>query len=227
MTGVLRGVVTDQSGAAIPGAVVTATASSGPQQSAIAGDDGGYIFRGLQPGSYSVQATAPGFALAAPATISIDAGTSALNLQMHIAVAHQEVTVTDTTAPEVSIDPTQSASAQVMRSSDLESLANDADDLLTDLQALAGPSAGLNGGQIFIDGFTAGDGTLPSKDAIREVRINQNPFLAGVRHARHRPHRDSHQARNGSSARRSVFHLWQTAFQFAQSVRRSKRLRSI
>ncbi len=44
------------------------------------------------------------------------------------------------------------------------------------LQALAGPSVGPNGGQIFIDGFTGGN--LPSKDSIREIRINQNPFAA-------------------------------------------------
>ncbi|HZZ15942.1 MAG TPA: hypothetical protein VFE08_08270, partial [Candidatus Sulfotelmatobacter sp.] len=81
-----------------------------------------------------------------------------------------------TTESEVHLDPTQSASAQVMHSEDLGSLADDPDDLLTDLQALAGPSAGLNGGQIFIDGFTGGDGTLPNKDAIREIRVNQNPF---------------------------------------------------
>ena len=174
-TGALRGVVTDQSGAAIPGAVVTAVGPGGQQQSETGGD-GGYLFRGLQPGSWAVQAAAPGFAQAAAVTISIEAGNNALNLQMHIAAEHQEVTVTAETAPEVSLDPTQSASAQVMRSSDLDSLADDADDLLTDLLALAGPSAGLNGGQIFIDGFTAGDGTLPSKDAIREIRINQNPF---------------------------------------------------
>src|SRR5688572_6238498 len=38
------------------------------------------------------------------------------------------------------------------------------------------PSVGPNGGQIFIDGFTGGK--LPSKDSIREIRINQNPFAA-------------------------------------------------
>ena len=46
----------------------------------------------------------------------------------------------------------------------------------TDLQALAGPSAGPNGGQIYIDGFTGGQ--LPPKSSIREIRINQNPFSA-------------------------------------------------
>ena len=42
------------------------------------------------------------------------------------------------------------------------------------MQALAGPSAGPDGGEIFVDGFSGGQ--LPSKDSIREVRINQNPF---------------------------------------------------
>jgi len=176
MTGVLRGVVTDQTGASIPGAVVTAIQADGQKRSATAGDDGSYLLPGLRTGSSTVQVTSPGFVLMAPVTVSITAGNTTLNLQMHVAAERQEITVTDSTAPEVSLDPTQSASAQVMRSADLEALADDPDDLLADLQALAGPAAGPDGGQIFIDGFTAGDGTLPSKDAIREIRINQNPF---------------------------------------------------
>ncbi len=38
----------------------------------------------------------------------------------------------------------------------------------------AGPSAGPNGGSIFVDGFSGGQ--LPPKESIREIRINQNPF---------------------------------------------------
>ena len=45
-----------------------------------------------------------------------------------------------------------------------------------ELTALAGPSAGPNGGQIYVDGFTGGQ--LPPKSSIREIRINQNPFSA-------------------------------------------------
>src|SRR5439155_12437220 len=53
-------------------------------------------------------------------------------------------------------------------------LADNPDDLAADLQALAGPSAGPNGGSIFVDGFSGGQ--LPPKESIREIRINQNPF---------------------------------------------------
>src|SRR5581483_3059205 len=42
------------------------------------------------------------------------------------------------------------------------------------------PSAGPSGGQIYIDGFTGGQ--LPPKSAIREIRINQNPFSAEFDH---------------------------------------------
>ena len=59
---------------------------------------------------------------------------------------------------------------------DLEALPDDPDELQSDLEALAGPSAGPNGGQLYIDGFTAGQ--LPPKSSIREIRINQNPFSA-------------------------------------------------
>src|SRR5208283_3129046 len=66
--------------------------------------------------------------------------------------------------------------AIVISGKELEALPDDPDELLTDLQALAGPSAGPNGGQLYIDGFTAGQ--LPPKESIREIRINRNPFSA-------------------------------------------------
>jgi uncharacterized membrane protein YgcG len=64
----------------------------------------------------------------------------------------------------------------VLSGKDLEALPDDPDELQSDLEALAGPSAGPNGGQLYIDGFTAGQ--LPPKSSIREIRINQNPFSA-------------------------------------------------
>ncbi len=174
--GILRGVVTDQSGAVVPGATIRLIPESGEPRETQSGPNGSYVFTGLPPANYSVQAAATGLGQASPAIVRIASGEATLNLVLHVLVESQQVTVTDTVAPEVTTDPTRSASAQVLREDALESLSDDADDLITDLQMLAGPSAGPSGGQIFIDGFTAGDGTLPNKDSIREVRINQNPF---------------------------------------------------
>src|SRR5207248_10977107 len=83
-------------------------------------------------------------------------------------------TVQSDTGPGLSTDATNNAGALVLRGADLDALSDDPDDLMADLQALAGPSAGPNGGSIFIDGFSGGD--LPAKNSIREIRINQNPF---------------------------------------------------
>jgi hypothetical protein len=174
--GILRGVITDQSGAPIPGTTITAARDEGQPLTTKSRDDGSYVLGGLQPGTYSVEAASPGLAQRDPATVRIATGTSVLNIQMSLTLERQQITVNESISPVVSTDPDQSASAQVMRSDDLDAISDDPDDLMADLLALAGPSAGPNGGQIFIDGFTAGDGALPGKDAIREVRINQNPF---------------------------------------------------
>jgi len=82
--------------------------------------------------------------------------------------------VEDSAGPSVSTEASNNASAVILRGADLDALPDDPDDLAEALQALAGPSAGPNGGSIFIDGFSGGQ--LPPKDSIREIRINQNPF---------------------------------------------------
>ena len=76
----------------------------------------------------------------------------------------------------VNTDSKNNLSATVLKEQDLEALPDDPDELEAGLQALAGASAGPNGGQIYIDGFTGGQ--LPPKESIREIRINQNPFSA-------------------------------------------------
>src|SRR5665213_1814141 len=165
-SGILKGVITDQSGAPIPGTAITATHQGAQPLTTTSKDDGSYTLMGLPPGEYTVEAASPGLAQRNPAVVDISAGTSVLNIQMSLVLERQQITVSETIAPVVSTDPTQTAAAQVMRSDDLDAISDDPDDLITDLMALAGPAAGPNGGQIFIDGFTAGDGTLPSKDAI-------------------------------------------------------------
>ena len=76
----------------------------------------------------------------------------------------------------VDTSPENNANAIIIKGKDLEALSDDPDELQSELQALAGPAAGPNGGQIYIDGFTGGQ--IPPKSSIREIRINQNPFSA-------------------------------------------------
>jgi len=175
-TGSLNGVVTDPSGAIIAKAAVRLINSSGASIDTTTNRDGVYEFKNLAPGTYSLKAVAKGFALFTKEDVQIVAGQlQQINIPLTIQVEEQKVEVTDSSAT-VGVDPTNNAGAIVLKGADLEALSDDPDELLSDLQALAGPSAGPNGGQIYIDGFTGG--TLPPKASIREIRINQNPFSA-------------------------------------------------
>jgi Carboxypeptidase regulatory-like domain len=176
-TGTLRGHITDPTGALIPGAKVTITTTAGTAvTSATADASGAYSVSGLAPGSYLVNATCDGFAPFTSAAIQIAAGQSKrVDIAMSIQVADESVTVTEDT-PQVSTDASGNSNAIVLKGKDLDALSDDPDELSNELTALAGPAAGPNGGQIYIDGFTAGQ--LPPKSAIREIRINQNPFSA-------------------------------------------------
>jgi len=172
-SGALRGQVTDQSGAVVTQADVALTPASGTPLSTKTDAQGMYEFKGLAPGEYTLDIVAPGFTLYENTKVEIAAQPLRLNVPLAIEVQTQKVQVSDT-APTVDVNPESNAGAITISSKELEALPDDPDELLTDLQALAGPSAGPNGGQMYIDGFTAGQ--LPPKSSIREIRINQNPF---------------------------------------------------
>jgi len=175
-TGGLRGQVTDPSGSSVAKAAVLLTTPAGDSLDATSGKDGGYEFKGLTPGVYTVKVVAPGFTLFTAANVEIAAGkTFTLNISLAIEIQKEKVVVSDTST-QVDVNPANNAGAIVLQGKDLEALSDDPDELQSELQALAGPSAGPNGGQIYIDGFTGG--TLPPKASIREIRINQNPFSA-------------------------------------------------
>ena len=173
----IRGHIADQTGALIPGAQVTITTADGKVMGKAVADAAGlYSVAGLAAGNYIVKAIFSGFADFQSQPIAVAAGQiKRVDVAMAIEVAEQSVVVTDET-PTVSVEAGANANALVLKDKDLEALSDDPDELSNELQALAGPSAGPNGGQIYIDGFTGGQ--LPPKSAIREIRINQNPFSA-------------------------------------------------
>src|SRR6266581_1198313 len=173
-TGTLRGIVTDESGAIVPGAKITLTGNAATANRAIAGDDGSYSLSGITPGEYVVEASAPDLTVA-PLKVMIRPGAQILNLQLKVASVAQQVTVEDR-AVTVTPEPANNASATVLAGNDLQALSDNPDDLIAELIAIAGPAAGPGGASVFIDGFS--NGQLSSKESIREIRINQNPFSA-------------------------------------------------
>jgi hypothetical protein len=173
--GSLRGRVTDPSGAVVPQAIVHLVAQpKGPSRVTTASGAGLYQITGLPPGRYTVTATAPSFAPSVTNNVVIAPGlTRTLDIRLTIAPQAQQVQVRARSS-HLQIAPENKASAVEISGKNLDALSNDPDELQNQLTALAGPSVGPGGGEIYIDGFLGGD--LPPKSAIREVRVNSNPF---------------------------------------------------
>ena len=177
--GSVSGLVVDPDDALIPGATATLTSAAGKAVTATSKSDGTYAIRGLAPGTYTLSVTAPGFGTFVKAGIKV---TTAANVSADVKMSLQDTTQTVTVSTDtvqLSVDADSNQSATVITGDALNALSDDPDELSAELAALAGPSTGPNGGQIYIDGFTGGQ--LPPKSSILAIRINQNPFLGTIR----------------------------------------------
>lgn len=174
-TGALKGNVTDQLDSLVVGATVTLKNANGVVTSATSNSSGVYEFKRLAPGKYDLKIIAPGFTVFEEKSIEINARENhTFNAQLTVAFENQEVTVDDR---NLSTDSDNNAGAVVLRGRDLEALPNDPQALMAALQALAGPTDPEGGGpQVKVDGFS--NGQIPPKEAIREVRVNNNPWSA-------------------------------------------------
>ena len=171
----LRGLISDEQGGAIVGATVSITEAGGQAKTTVSNGEGIYVFNGLPPGKYTIRASSKGFAESGAAEVEVKAGPrQSFDITLKVTIEEQKVTVAAETP--LSTESTANANQTVISGKDLDALPDDPDELAAALQALAGPSMGPNGGQIFVDGFSGG--SLPSKSSIREIRINQNPFAA-------------------------------------------------
>ena len=174
-TGRLHGSVVDQTGAVVPNAAITLKNEKGNTISATSDGVGSYSVKNIAPGKYVLTVTEKGFRPFMQ-EVQIEAGQEKkFDVTLKVYVEEQHVDV-EGQAARVSAAPDNNASSVVIKGEDLDALSDDPDELRSELQALAGPSAGPNGGQMYIDGFTGGQ--LPPKSSIREIRINQNPFSA-------------------------------------------------
>jgi len=173
--GSLRGQVTDELGGLVVGATVTLVAADGTQKTATTNSEGVYTFNGVAPGAYTLRVVAAGFSPYETTDVTVAAGPRTTHdVRLVVGIEKQVITVMEEQA--LNVDPAGNSDAVVLKGQDLDVLPDDPDALASAVQAMAGPSAGPNGGQIFIDGFTGG--RMPPKESIREVRVNQNPFNA-------------------------------------------------
>ena len=166
--GTLTITVYDTTGLAIAAANVTLTSPDGTATQQLADEKGVATFPALVPGKYAVVAEFPGFDPNAAADLNVRAGrTTKQDVTLEIAGFVEQVEVEQDTADRAVTD----AFSTALTSSQIDALADDPDEMATQLEQLAGPGA-----RIRVNGFEGGQ--LPPKSQIREIRFRFDPFAA-------------------------------------------------
>jgi len=93
--GSIVGTVNDQSGAAVPGAAVTATnKQTGVQRQTVSNDAGGYTFAAVQPGSYEVKFAKDGFRTASDQGVEVTSNnTTRVDTSLQVGSTSESVTI--------------------------------------------------------------------------------------------------------------------------------------
>src|SRR5438876_5686058 len=91
----LGGIVTDPTGALVPGVTITATnTATGVNTTTLTNESGAYTFPSLQPGVYRVSAELPGFQASTVANLELGPIAIRQNFQLKIGTAQTSVEVT-------------------------------------------------------------------------------------------------------------------------------------
>jgi hypothetical protein len=164
--------VVDQTGAVIPNATVTVTASP-DQKGALApvktNDKGIAAWTGLAPGRYTIQAEFPGFELRILKDVQVKAGDNKHVAVLAIQGLQDSVTVSRD-AREAASDR-RSTFATAMTREQIDALSDDPDEMSQQLQDIAGGNAVIR-----VDSFEGG--RLPPKSAIKAIHITRDGFAA-------------------------------------------------
>ena len=168
----LTGTVVDTTGAIIPGATVSLETGT----SVTSGSDGHFRFPCVTDGSHHLQVAATSFADQA-LTVQVPLH-KALSAVLQPESVETTVDVTEETAE---VSPTSAGPTQTISGKRLQSLADDPDELLQQLQQLAAASGGNpSNTTVSVDGFQ--DSThMPPKDSIAYIKVNPDLFSAEYR----------------------------------------------
>jgi hypothetical protein len=170
----LTGIVHDATQAIIPGASLALDGSAPETSSA----DGHFRFNCVAEGSHQLSVSAQGFAmqtlaLKTPHPASVDLVLKLEEVQTSLDVDGDD---SGSTTSATSSGPTQSISGNR-----LQSLADDPDDLLRQLQQLAAAAGGNpSNATIAVDGFQDSS-KLPPKSSIAYIKVNPDQFSAEYR----------------------------------------------
>jgi hypothetical protein len=172
----VSGLVHDATAAIVPGASLTMDGAA----PVVAGSDGRFTLPCVAAGKHKLYVTAPSFAaLVLSLTTPLRQSELSLTLQ-----AGEVDTTVDVAAEQTAELPslTSSGPAETISGQALQTLADDPDDLLRELQQMAAAAGGSpSGANIGVDGFDGngeGNTTLPPKSSIAYIKVNPDLFSA-------------------------------------------------
>lgn len=169
----VSGVVYDTTAAIVPGA----TLSLDGQSKRTSGLDGRFSFACVPPGKHAVTATYKGFA---PYILNVHVPHGGDLLFRLVPSSESSITV-DADDSDMQAQAPGGGNGIVVAGKQLQSLADDPDDLLRQLQQLSAASGGSPGGAtISVDGFQD-DAKLPPKDSIAFINVSPDLFSAEYR----------------------------------------------
>jgi hypothetical protein len=186
----LRGMVTDQTGAIIPGAVVQLVDSTGSVAATVrSSGDGSFTLTAPSPGKFTLVVSLGGFktsssqvTVGVPGVNSASAPTAqALAAPVHVSLAIAAASTNVVVSADSNTDLTsgeENRDSSVMTANDLKSLPIFDNDFVTAMGSfLDSDVAGTGGSTLLVDGVEANRVTV-SASAVQEVRINQDPYSA-------------------------------------------------
>jgi hypothetical protein len=144
--GTLQGVVTDTSGAVLPGVTIEAASPALIEgvRSTVTGGEGRFTITALRPGTYAISFVLPGFATVVQEGVNVTtAGATTVNATMQVGGLEETVTVTGE-APIV--DVTTATRAAVLSGETVDALPTDRN-YLGLARLIPGTSAGSDGGR--------------------------------------------------------------------------------
>jgi hypothetical protein len=175
----LAGVVHDSTEAAIPGASIQLDSAT-----PILGDPSGrFRIACVPPGRHTLHISFSGFATLSLAISAPHAADLSITLQPEEVQTTVDVGNNDDNAAAAN-SPTSSGPSQTISGQRLQSLADDPDDLLLELQQMSAAAGGNpSSAALSIDGFQSGDnnGTLPPKSSIAYIKVNPDLFSSEYR----------------------------------------------
>ncbi|MGB9120084.1 MAG: carboxypeptidase-like regulatory domain-containing protein, partial [Candidatus Angelobacter sp.] len=208
-SGDIRGTVTDPSGAVVSGANVTATdIAKGIKHTVATDNNGQYRLTGLQPATYSLSVSKPGFQSELAKNVVVNVGqTSTVDFPMRVSQVSEQVEVT--AEPPV-VETERGAQANVVTEQTIRDLPINRRDYLTftllapavsdstrlasdqDFRVKQTPQSGLSfygsngrGNSVTVDGGEVNDDAggvrlNMSQDAVQEFQINRSNYGADL-----------------------------------------------